>query len=267
MINWPQNMNCLALALLGAASLVACSTTAPAPKPEPAAKEAAPLPAFIPENFVARIKHDQGDYRSLFSLPSHAVWVDKTIVEAKQAFEQQNNPDISPDLISDAAFISEHYIVIECHIETMFRDSSIAYDLSGLRDTNIYLQSPDGSKVYPLQHLLLTPVEEKQVGTLKQFNRTNLLVFAMEDIITGLPTLPAKTDMIRLYLEDFDTTFYFEWIAQEPFALESLDPNEKPDITDVIRWRPTQTETYQVLKVRFSDLYGKLSALTRIHRN
>jgi hypothetical protein len=149
----------------------------------------------------------------------------------------------------------------------MFRDSSIAYDLSGLRNTNIYLQSPNGSKVYPLQHLLLTPAEETQVGTLKQFNRTNVLIFAMDDIISGLSTLPDETSVIRLYLEDFNTTFFFEWIAQEPVALESLDSDKKPNITDVIRWRPTQTETYQVLKIRFSELYGKLGALTRIHRN
>jgi hypothetical protein len=50
-------------------------------------------------------------------------------------------------------------------------------------------------------------------------------------------------------------------------VFESSDPEEKPDITDVIRWRPTQTETYQVLKVRFTELYGKLGALTRLHRN
>ena len=267
MIKYNRYTNWLGITLLVTVTVVACSTTSPAPKSEPAAKQAGPPPTFIPSNFVARIEHDKGNQQTLFSLPSHAVWVDSTIVEIKQAFEQQNNPNISPDLISDAEFISDNYIVVECHIETMFRDSSIAYDLSGLRNTNVYLQSPNGSKVYPLQHLLMTPAEEKQVGTLKQFNRTNVFVFAMEDIISGLPTLPDETSMIRLYLEDFDTTFYFEWMAQEPIALESLDPDAKPDITDVIRWRPTQTETVQVLKVRFSDLYGKLRALTRIHRN
>ncbi|MFP6597026.1 MAG: hypothetical protein VCC01_06180 [Candidatus Hydrogenedentota bacterium] len=267
MIKYNRYTNWLGITLLVTVTVVACSTTSPAPKSEPAAKQAGPPPTFIPSNFVARIEHDKGNQQTLFSLPSHAVWVDSTIVEIKQAFEQQNNPNISPDLISDAEFISDNYIVVECHIETMFRDSSIAYDLSGLWNTSVYLQSPSGSKVYPLQHLLMTPAEEKQVGTLKQFNRTNVFVFAMEDIISRLPTLPDETSMIRLYLEDFDTTFYFEWMAQEPIALESLDPDAKPDITDVIRWRPTQTETVQVLKVRFSDLYGKLRALTRIHRN
>jgi len=248
-------------------TITGCATTSPDTIAEPVANTLPARPKFIPANYVARVKHGGGEYNRLLALPSHAVWVDKTISEMKQAYEQQNNPNLNNNLINGAEMISNNFIVIECHIETMFADSSIAYDVSGLRNLNIYLNSPNGTKVYPLQHLLLTPALEKQVGTLRQYNRTNVLVFAMEDIISGLPTLPSETNSIRLNVEGFNSSYYFEWLAQEPIVLESLDPNKKPDITDVIRWRPTQAETYQVLKVRFSDLYSQLQALTRIHRN
>ena len=233
----------------------------------PAAETALSAPEFIPTNFVARIQPDEVRYRTLLSLPSHAIWVDKTISEIKKAYEEQEDAAVSADLQLDADLITDHYLVIECHIETMFRDSSIAYDVSGLRNIDLYLQSLGGRKVYPLQHLLLTAAEEKQIGTLIQYNRTNVLVFAMEDVISAMKPLPDGNNTIRLYAEGFDSRFYFEWTAQEPIVFESSDPEEKPDITDVIRWRPTQTETYQVLKVRFTELYGKLGALTRLHRN
>lgn len=265
-----RNRSAKGLGLLALCVLigVGCSTT---PKPEVSSAGTPAVPVargnFVPANFVARLSTAEGDYQTLFSAASHAVWVDKTISDIKHAFEAQNNPDISQDLVNAATEISEHFIVIECHIETIFRDSSIAYDVSGLRNTDMYLLSANGTKVYPLQHLLLTPAEEKDVGTLKQYNRTNVLVFAMEDIISGMPTLPVETNSIRLYLENFNTQFYFEWVAQEPVAIESLDPEVQPDITDLIRWRPTQTETFQVLSVRFTELYEQLGALTRIHRN
>ncbi len=268
MMNWGRKVIWVGVIVFSAIIVAGCKSTPSTDKVEQEVVDAVPAapPQFIPSNFVARIKRDEGKYNTLFSLASHAVWVDKNIAEIKQAYEKANNPDISADLIDAAAEISENYIVIECHIETMFRDSSIAYDLSGLRNTTVYLQSPNGSKVYPLQQLLFTPAEEKQVGTLKQYNRTNVLVFALNDIISGMPTVPEETNTIRLYLDGFDTLFYFEWMAQEPIVLESLTSETKPVITDVIRWRPTQTETYQVLKVRFTDLYEQLAALTRIHR-
>jgi len=56
------------------------------PKPEQEVEYLAP-PAFIPANFVAGIEHDKGNLQSIFSLPSHSVWVDRTILEVKQAYE------------------------------------------------------------------------------------------------------------------------------------------------------------------------------------
>lgn len=262
------------LVLLAASALSGCATTSSDSSDSSASADSPPVaettvsaPEFTPANFVARIKQDEVRYRTLFSLPSHAIWVDKTIADIKKAYEEQQDTAVSVDIQLEVDIITEHYLVIECHIETMFRDTSIAYDVSGLRNINLYLQSSGGRKIYPLQHLLLTAAEEKTIGTLIQYNRTNVLVFAMEDVISGMKPLPDGNNSIRLYAEGFDSRFYFEWIAQEPIVFESLDPEKKPDITDVIRWRPTQTETYQVLKVSFTELYEKLGALTRLHRN
>ena len=255
--------------LLGGLCVVGCQTTSkPVVNEDKPAEMASIHHDFIPANFIARVVYEKGKYESLLSPKTHAIWVDSTISEIKLAFEKQqgNNSLVDDELIGDAAFISANYIVIECHIETTLPDASVAYDVSSLRNLNIYLQTSSGSNIYPLQHVIASPVKEKQIGTLKQFNRQNFLVFAKEDIISGQPTIPVDVRQIRLYIEGYGTTFYFEWKPQEPIILETPAGGPPQDITDVIRWRPNQTESYQVLNVRFSELYTKLQALTRLPR-
>jgi len=256
--------------LLGGLCVTGCQTT---PKSADKGDNQPETPKvhhdFIPANFISRVVYEKGKYKNLLSPRTHAIWVDKNISEIKLAFENQQaqHSPIDEDLISDAAFISENYIVIECHIETTLPDASVAYDVSSLRNLNIYLQPSGASNFYPLQQVIASPAEEKQVGALKQFNRQNFLVFAKEDLISGQPTIPVDVSQMRLYIEGYGTTFYFEWKPQDAIVLESPEGAPPQDITDVIRWRPNQTESYQVLKVRFSDLYTKLQALTRLPQN
>lgn len=253
--------------IMGLVCLTGCQTTSKSPDTSSEIPNEVSMPHdFIPANFISRVKYEKGQYKNLFSPTTHALWVDKNISDVKLAYEQQQVADgeVDVDLIGDAAWIAQHYMIIECHIESTSPDASIAYDLSSLRNLTMYLQTSNGTHIYPLQHVIASPAEKEQQGTLKQFKRTNLLVFAKEDIISGAPTVPADVNQLRLYIEGFNTSFYFEWVAQEPIVIDNEEQAEPKDITDVIRWRPNQTETYQVLKVRFSDLYTNLQALTRM---
>lgn len=259
-------IRCFGGIVLSGLCSTACQTS---PKPleqEPPPQAAQPHHDFIPANFVSRVAYEKGQYKNLLSPKTYALWVDQNISDIKLAYEQQqgNNSLIDDELIGNAAFISAHYIVIECHIESTLPDASVAYDISSLRNLGIYLQASSGAKIYPVHQIIASPAQETRRGTLKQFNRRNFVIFAKEDIISGQSVIPIDTRHLRLYIEGYSTTFYFEWIPQEPVVLDTSEEAPPQDITDIIRWRPNQTETYQVLSVRFSDLYTKLQALTRL---
>ncbi|MFP6581832.1 MAG: hypothetical protein VCD00_04680 [Candidatus Hydrogenedentota bacterium] len=220
---------------------------------------------FIPANFVARVHFDEGRYNNLLAPTTHAIWVDKNISEVKLAYEQESGVEPVPEeMIADAGIISDNFLILECHVETLFPDASVAYDVSSLRNLDVFLQTSEGQNIFPIQQLVLSPADEEQIGALKQFNRTNLIIFPMVDIITGEHTFPSGSGSVRLMIEGFGSSYSFNWIAQESIPSEPVVDTRPKDMADVIRWRPNETETYQVLKVRFSEMYTKLRALTHL---
>jgi hypothetical protein len=86
LMDWWRKTQRFGFVLLSVVAMLGCSTTSPAPSLN-RRSNTLPPPAFIPANFVAGIEHDKGNLQSIFSLPSHSVWVDRTILEVKQAYE------------------------------------------------------------------------------------------------------------------------------------------------------------------------------------
>jgi hypothetical protein len=253
--------------MAGGGCLTGCQTTSgPAKSGEDSLEGAVIHQNFIPANFVAPVAYEQGQYTTMLSPKTYAVWVDRNIKDLKLAYERQQHPNkpIDSFVLDDAEYISENFIVIECHIESTLPDASIAYDISSLRNLDIYLTTSGGTTIYPLQHVITSGAEEKVKGPLKTYVRSNVLIFPKVDLVTGASTIPADTSELRLYIEGFNTKYFFAWEPQEPMPALAEGETVPQDITDVIRWRPNQTETYQVLSLRFSELYPKLEALTRL---
>lgn len=199
----------LAIAVLALAA-TGCQTT-----PEP---ETGPLPPITGEGFqpaspVAPLRLEDGRYPNLYAPNSFAVWVSEGVAAAKLQRDQQAGLTISPMLAADAEYIAANYYVIELHLESVFPDSSIAYDVVGLRNMNVYLALPDGRRTVPLQRVLGTRAREEQQGALKQFGRTNVVVFPKQEVLLGEAVVPAGAGAVRLVIEGFNTTFSFAWAA------------------------------------------------------
>ena len=146
---------CLVLCVAGAA----CQTTS-APPPE-GAEPAPPMPrGYQPLSYVSPIQLEDGQYPDLFSAESTAVWVDGDVAEMKYESEAAEGETPPARLVSQAQAISRDFFVFECHVESIFRDTSIAYDVVGFRGIDIHLETPDGTQVKPIQTIIGTPVEE-----------------------------------------------------------------------------------------------------------
>lgn len=195
-----------------------CQTTKKPPEPAPLAPIAGE--GFQPVAPVSAVHIEEGRYPNLYAPGTYAIWVDENVAAAKLQREQQAGGVIPPTLASDAEFIARNYYVVELHLESMFPDASIAYDVVGLRNMDVYLSLPDGSQTRPIQRVLGTHASEDQQGALKQFGRTNIIVFPRQELILGQATVPREAPGVRLVVQGFNTTFYFDWAAaQQPQAV------------------------------------------------
>ncbi|MEA3365134.1 MAG: hypothetical protein U9Q79_05785, partial [Candidatus Hydrogenedentes bacterium] len=179
-----------------------------------------------------------------------AVWVDGNVAEMKYQKEAEEGEAPSHHLVAQAEAINRNFFVFECHIESVFRDTSIAYDVVGFRGIDVHLETPEGNKIRPIQTIIGTPVEEEQRGALKLFRRTNIVVFPREALWTGGDTVAIGSRSVRLVLSGHRSVFYFEWPEAPQAGVDS-----------VWSWKPSENEMLQSVKMTFSDLYGRLRQL------
>jgi len=236
-----------ALAVAGCllAGLVSCQTMGPA-KSTDVVSEPGIAPqtlAFTPVTFVSPIHRGEGNYPNLYAPDSYAIWVGPQVLSLRREKALKDGQSIDPDFESAVMRIHEQFLVFECHVASAFADMSIGYDAVGFRGMDVYLLTPDGRKIAPVQSIIDTSAREEQVQALKKFSRINLLIFPRTDLLANLPA-PGKGDpAARLVMEGYGATFYFEWV-----------PAVVPDQP----WNPTQNEYVQAAKVGFKELYERL---------
>lgn len=201
---------------------------------------------FQPATYIAPIHLEQGRYPDLFTPTSYAVWVGPEVAALKRDKAESEGEPIAPGLDAAAADIGANYVVVECHMDSIFADMSVAYDVVGFRGIDVYVRMPDGRKVSPSQKVIGAPIEEEQRQALRLFRRTNLVIFPKRDLRTH-PGRGAATASLELVMEGYGSTFHFEWPAAP--------------LTAVPPWTPTSQETAQALRLGFTSLYGKLRQL------
>ncbi len=223
--------------LLGAVlGLVSCKTTG-----KPAGEEA--LVPFQPSAPLAQLHVEKAAYPSLFSARSYALWVGPEVTRQRRDEALAAGETVLADSDKAAAEIDENFVVFECHIESVFEDMSIGYDVVGLRGIQMYLETPDGGKVPPAQVIMGTQLEEKPQGALKIFRRTNLAVFPKKDLNLMASLSKEKTPSVRLVLDGYNSKFCFEWFANLPTGAP------QPLISPELR---------QAVKMKYNEYYGKL---------
>lgn len=237
--------------IVAAALFSSCQTT----PPEPVPSEPQTSFEFRPANYHSRIHIGQGRYSNLYSVQSHAIWVGPDVAELKHQKAVEQGGTVEESLNATAKWVEENYIVIECHIESIFPDASVAYDVVGFRNVDVYLKTPSGLKIMPIQRILGTHADEEQRKALKLFRRTNIVVFPKRDIMVRTPNIDSDAPSVRLILEGFDAEFYFEWLA--------LPPPPEPVSEEPRRWSPTKDEAIRAVKLGFSELFTRLRALER----
>lgn len=209
---------------------------------------------FRPRSSLSLMHLDQGRYPNLFSASSYALWVNEDVARAKLQKDIDAGIAVSARLAEDAEYIHANYILFECRLESLFPDASIAYDVIGLRNMDTYLMTPGGARVQPIQSILGNHADEKPQGALKEFGRTNILIFSKEDLLSEVPTIPNETPSVRLYIDGFNSAFYFEWGAATP-----VDADGQP----IVMPEPEQSVAG---RLGFSALFSKLRVLAHNFR-
>lgn len=233
---------------LGAAVvLVSCATGA---KPKPELEVDSPvLVQFHPASYTASINMKQGRYPNLFAPDSFAVWVTAEVTDLKRDAAVRDGQEIESVLDQTARDVDSGYILFELHIASMFPDSSIAYDVVGLRNMGVHLETPEGTKIRPIQTILGTHAGEEEHGALLKFARTNLLVFPKRDLLTDTLLIDHTMGGVRLVIEGFNSEYFFDFPSSAGTSAGSGNG---------------ERARLRAMKVGFKDLFTRLRAISHI---
>ena len=199
-----------------AALLMGCQTTA---NDEAEAEIERSNVPFQPATYISRLHQLDARHPTLFNPVSTAVWVSSDAAELKMR-EGGGLGGLDPV----AAQVTNNFHVFELHLVSAFHDMSMAADVVDLRGVQIYLETPDGQRISPAQHLRAGSREEQPEGALRRFRRTNLVVFPRHSLWMDDLTLDAVYPAVRLVLETHSSEFYFEWPAVARPGIEQRAP-------------------------------------------
>lgn len=199
-----KNTTCIVTGLCccAAAVFMGCRT---AGRGDTGGKPAVTVP-FVPATARASIQWAEGRYPNLFAPSSYAVWP-------------------APAAPSENGSVESLFLDIECHVASEFADSSIAYDLVGLRGVDVYLIAPDGAQVRPIQVQRGPELTEEPRGALRYFARTNHLLFPLRTLDLTMAA-GAGASSVRLVLEAHGAVYQFEWPASAA-AAAAISPPEQ----------------------------------------
>jgi hypothetical protein len=205
-----------------AALLSGCETV----NPWAEEKEEAPSPvaAFVPAQTLANLQLADGRYPNLMGSTSTARWIGMgrsmiTIVDADDA-----NPSSA---MAEPEFVPG-FISFTCNLHSAFPDQSIAYDVVGLRGMRVYLMTPDGRKISPAQIRVGEDLKETSQGALKRFERINTVLFSQKEVSLQVKMQAGMSQTLRLVLDGYNSTFYFEWFPRMPGAAAVESEPDKP---------------------------------------
>lgn len=233
-----------AIIAIAAVALTGCKTT---PEQEQRMADAGPTVEFHPAVYDTKLNFEGGRYSDIFTGESHALWVTKEVAAVKWEAAMDRGDEISADLQNEAVQITNGYILIECHLESVFGDMSVAYDAVGLRNVNIYLEMPNGNQVTPLQRVFHGSLEETPHGALRRFKRTIFLVFPKRDLFMQRPVFEQDIPSVKLVLSSVHGNYAFQWNAVV---------GEIPPVTSA--------ERKAAAIVDFEQFYGKLRTLAHL---
>lgn len=205
-------------------ALSSCQTGKPK-EPEPGEPiRAGHLIPLVPVSVNAQIHFAEGSYPELYSGESTAVWavgqapkmLPGQAAQATRAQEIAAAPGQAPP--SSTPLTEERFVVFEVRLKSSFSDASIAYDAVGMKGINVYLLPPTGEKIPAGKIDMGRDLEESQQGALKVFARTSRLMFPRDQVKLVVP-YGFNAPSLRLVLEGYGCTFYFEWVAELPMEI------------------------------------------------
>ncbi len=226
--------------------LLAACQTKPKPETEHFVTTGQLLP-FTPATLQAHMQLASGRYPNLYASESRAQWLSPDVLQgADTEYKDLLTPLHDPDDISGEPlpYFGPEFIVIQCRLVSLFSDMSIGYDVVGLRGIQTRMLMPDGRMVAPVHTIIGSKLGEEPAGALLKFSRINYLVFPRGALYLAAPPVGSAGPPIRLLLEGYDSTFYFEWQPTLPEILP--DP------------RFSQQESVQQVRHNYRQAKGKL---------
>lgn len=230
-----------ALALL---ALAGCQTTPSHPAAVPPPRIGTPV-QFIPSTQTVNLQYGSGPYPTLYDGTSSCTLITPMLQPAEPPVQapvvREEAPGVVVEVPVQQAFVVDvppptvpATLTFELTLNSVFEDSSIAYDAVGLRNIQPYLYLPDGVRVPPIQVMLDPGLIDRPHGALRAYTRKVRLVFQNVPTSYILPPPPHPAQGVRLVLEGFGAMFYFEWPPVLPAEVR------RPPIG--------QTETYQEIR-------------------
>ena len=189
------------------------STTRREPSREAMATTGALTEVFTPSSYIARPTLGVGSrYQNLLSPNSYVIWVTDEVAQLKLESETAEGTvsGESEEVLKIAQALNERYLIMECHIESAFQDSSIAYDITSFRQAEVFLLDDAGNRCEPLQ-VIVGALERGRKDALPIFTRVNILVFPKHDLLTGELLISPRTREFSLVIAGYNTTYFFSW--------------------------------------------------------
>ena len=159
---------------------------------------------FEPASTTAYLTFDGGSYPTLFEAGAPCRWIQPGAgVEAGSMAEQ-------------AQQMAGQFHVFECHMKSAFADSSIAYDVTGLRGISIILRAPDGTEVPSARTVLDPNLTESAFGALPVYSRTVYLLFPKIPLSAVVPYEGQGYRPLQIVLRGYDSVFTYSFPPVAP---------------------------------------------------
>lgn len=220
--------------------LSGCHTTPSEPNAETPPRIGTPV-RFIPSTATVNLQYGAGAYPTLFDGTSTCTLATPLLQPAAPPAPVvvEQAPGVAVELPAQSAPSAPDgatppptvpaSLTFELTLNSVFEDSSIAYDAVGLRNIQPYLFLPDGTRLPPIQVVPDAAIIDKPFGALRAYSRKVSLVFQNVPTSYILPPPPMPAQGVRLVLEGYGAMFFFEWPPVMPSEVRAPPLRQKPE--------------------------------------